>query len=112
MQGMNAKTGKPLQGIEHLKQSITDILATPIGSRVMLRHYGSRLPFLLDQPVNANLVTEIQASVVEALEKFEKRVSISRVTVDTVSGGQVNLTIEGFYLPDSRAIRLQNITIQ
>ncbi len=40
MRGMNANTGKELEGIEHLKQSIIDILTTPIGSRVMRRDYA------------------------------------------------------------------------
>jgi len=30
--GMNAETGRELKGLEHLKQSIADILNTPIGS--------------------------------------------------------------------------------
>ncbi len=39
MKGMSAETGKALEGLEHLKQSITDILTTPIGSRIMRREY-------------------------------------------------------------------------
>ena len=41
--GMNKVSGKPLLGIEHLKQSIIDILTTPIRIRVMRREYGSRV---------------------------------------------------------------------
>ena len=47
MTGMDRETGKSLSGIEHLRQSIRDILTTPIGSRVMRRDYGSRLFELL-----------------------------------------------------------------
>jgi phage baseplate assembly protein W len=39
MRGMNNKTGKELEGIKHLKQSMIDILTTPTGSRIMRRDY-------------------------------------------------------------------------
>lgn len=65
---MNAQTGKPLEGIEHLKQSVRDILTTPIGSRVMRRDYGSRLFELIDNPTNPETVAEIIAASAEALK--------------------------------------------
>ncbi|ODS22673.1 hypothetical protein AB835_12830 [Candidatus Endobugula sertula] len=112
MQGMNAETGKALNGIEHLKQSIHDILSTPVGTRVMRRSYGSRLMYLLDQPMNAYLIATIQAAVVEALDHYESRIKLNRVVVDNTADGRVDLTIEGFYVPDRRVIRLENITIR
>ncbi len=112
MQGMNAETGAYLEEMDHLEQSIKDILGTPIGTRIMRRNYGSRLMYLLDQPTNAGLVADIQAAVVDALNKYESRVSISRVSVNTVADGHIDLTIDGYYVPDSRVIRLENITIQ
>lgn len=55
MRGMDAKTGKVLEGIDHLKQSIIDILTTPVNSRIMRRSYGSRLLELVDKPINRDL---------------------------------------------------------
>ncbi len=55
MKGMDAKTGKTLEGIEHLKQSIIDILTTPVNSRIMRRDYGSRLFELVDKPISRDL---------------------------------------------------------
>ncbi len=112
MQGMNAKTGEMLEGIEHLEQSIRDILSTPVGTRVMRRSYGSRLMYLLDQPMNDRLIADIQAAVAEALGRYEPRVKLSRVVVNAVNSGRIDLSIEGFYVPDSRVIRLENITVQ
>ncbi len=40
------------------------------------------------------------------------RVKLSRIIIDTAESGRIDLTIEGFYVPDSRVIRLENITIQ
>ena len=51
-QGLNAATGRPIADLEHIRQSIADILATPIGTRVMRRSYGSLLPELIDQPMH------------------------------------------------------------
>ena len=71
--GMNAETGRELTGLEHLKQSIADILNTPIGSRVMRRDYGSRLFELIDAPINRSTVVDIVAETAEALMKWEDR---------------------------------------
>lgn len=51
--GMNRETGKALTGIEHIQQSIRDILVTPIGSRVMRRKYGSALVYRLCRTITA-----------------------------------------------------------
>lgn len=109
---MNAETGGAMEEMEHLEQSVRDVLLTPIGTRVMRRRYGSRLMSLLDQPMNDFLIASIQAAVVEALSNYEPRVKLSRVTVNGADSGRLSITIEGFYVPDSRAIRLENISLQ
>ena len=43
MIGMDRHTGLPISGIEHLRQSIADILSTPLGSRRQRMEYGSKL---------------------------------------------------------------------
>ncbi|HCF6085938.1 TPA: phage baseplate protein, partial [Pseudomonas aeruginosa] len=35
MIGLDRRTGQPLSGVAHLKQSIEDILTTPLGTRRM-----------------------------------------------------------------------------
>lgn len=50
MNGVNCRTGKRLSGAVHLRQSVSDILNTPVGSRVLVRDYGSDLFELLDSP--------------------------------------------------------------
>ncbi len=112
MKGMHAQTGKVLNGMKHLEQSIKDILSTPIGTRIMRRSYGSRLMYLLDQPVNENLVATIQVAITEALGYYEPRLKLSQVAVNDVAEGRIDFTIEGHYLPDNRIIRLENLTIQ
>lgn len=48
--GMNRSDGLTVTDLEHISQSIGDILRTPVGSRVMRRDYGSLLASMIDQP--------------------------------------------------------------
>lgn len=111
MRGMDAQTGRVLSGIEHLKQSVQDILTTPIGSRVMRRDYGSRLFDLIDSPGNPATVADIVAESAQALKKWEKRIEVSRVLVTSVLPGAVTLTIEGKYKPNGESITLEGIEV-
>ena len=45
---MNRETGAAISTVEHIGQSIRDILTTRLGTRVMRREYGSLLPELVD----------------------------------------------------------------
>lgn len=112
MQGMNRVTGKPLSGSDHLAQSIRDLLTTPIGSRVMLREYGSRIPELVDRPTNALLDVELHAAVAEALDRWEPRFRLTSVQItERSSAGRITISIEGVVVADGRAVRLEGITV-
>jgi phage baseplate assembly protein W len=114
MIGMNNTTGKALEGLEHLRQSIRDILTTPIGTRVMRRDYGSRLFELIDRPVNSGWVMDAYAHTAEALDRWEPRFALSEVKTepgDDIEGGHAILTLVGRYLPDGEEIRLEGIII-
>ncbi|RUR27699.1 GPW/gp25 family protein [Vreelandella nanhaiensis] len=92
MTGINAQTGKKLDGIEHIRQSIADIITTPIGSRVMRRDYGSLVPELLDMPMTDALLMQIYAATVIAVSKWEPRVRITgtrRIVSTTAPGAAV-----------------------
>lgn len=112
MQGMNVSTGKPLDGMEHLRQSVRDILTTPIGSRVMRRGYGSRLFDLTDRPLNPSTITKIYAATVEALGRWEPRLHVTKVQAETGEGGRVTLAIEGQYRPDGRNVRINGVEVR
>ncbi|WP_415720616.1 GPW/gp25 family protein [Photobacterium ganghwense] len=111
MKGMDAATGRALSGMEHLKQSVRDILTTPVGSRVMRRDYGSRLFDLIDNPGNPETVADIVAESAQALKKWEKRIEVSRVRVVAAQPGNVLLTIEGRYRPNGQPITLEGIEV-
>lgn len=87
---MNRFTGEKITSeTEHIKQSIADILLTPIGSRLQRRDYGSRIPELIDRPINHALLIQLAASAVMALHKWEPRVQITQFKPELVEGGIV-----------------------
>ena len=112
MRGVDASSGKALTGLGHLKQSIRDILTTPIGTRVMRRDYGSRLFELVDAPLNGSTVVEIIVATAEALAKWEPRLRLISVQVESAGdSGVVTLNLEGEYLPDGKPITLEGVSI-
>ena len=111
MTGINAATGKHLSGLDHLKQSVWDILTTPIGSRVMRRDYGSRLFELIDAPANRETIADIYAATAEAIMKWEPRIDLKQVEITSMAAGSVELTLYGNYLPDGQPITLDGIVV-
>ena len=114
MTGTNAQTGKELTGLAHLRQSVRDILTTPIGTRVMRRDYGSRLHELVDAPLSPELQTDIYAAVTDALGLWEPRLRIERVKVVAApadSDAHMLIDIIGIYLPTGETVRLEGIEV-
>ncbi|VVO49839.1 hypothetical protein PS862_00254 [Pseudomonas fluorescens] len=97
MIGMDRHTGLPISGIEHLRQSIADILGTPIGSRVMLPEYGSKVRRFVDLPVNAGWKSAVQAEAARALGRWEKRLKLESIQVVAVLDGQVRFRVRGTF---------------
>ena len=110
--GMSRVNGRELTGIEHLRQSIIDILTTPLGTRVMRRDYGSRLFELIDAPVNRETLVDIYAAVAEALNKWEDRLHLQQVDITSAKIGQLILSLTGKYVLDGKVIKIDGIVIQ
>lgn len=77
--GMSRTTGALLSPDDHLRQSIYDLLMTPLGSRILRRDYGSLLPFLIDQPANPATKLKLMAAIATAIVKWEPRVKVRQV---------------------------------
>jgi hypothetical protein len=108
---MNINTGKTISEIAHIKQSIANILTTPIGSRIMRRNYGSRIFEKIDNPINGELIAEIYSDVVEALFIWEPRFEVEQVTVQSIKKGKITIDLEGSFLKEGKKIVLENIEI-
>jgi len=93
--GMSRGTGRSVEDLAHIQQSIADILATPVGSRVMRRDYGSLLSELLDSPQNPALRLQIMAACYCAILKWEPRVRLTGITFETTADGKMVVDITG-----------------
>ncbi|MCI4588603.1 GPW/gp25 family protein [Sphingobium sp. BYY-5] len=95
MTGMARSSGAALDGLDHIRQSVGDILSTPVGSRVGRRDYGSLLPDLIDQPMTAANILRLYAATALALSRFEDRIRLRRVGLSTGERrGQAIVTID------------------
>ncbi|MCO7519178.1 MULTISPECIES: GPW/gp25 family protein [unclassified Pseudomonas] len=106
MIGMDRRTGLPVAGVAHLRQSIEDILGTTVGSRRMRPEYGCQLRRYVDLPVNDGWKSAVQAEVARALGRWEPRLRLERVRVLAVVGGKIDLQLTGEYLGDSAVLEV------
>ncbi|MEX6677988.1 GPW/gp25 family protein [Pseudomonas sp. W2Oct36] len=97
MIGMDRVTGKPLTGLAHLRQSIGDILSTPLGARRMRPEYGSALRRYVDLPVTEGWKGAVQAEAARALGRYEPRVVISSIQAVAVSDGKISFRLTADY---------------
>lgn len=115
MLGMNRQSGTSLAGIEHLKQSVVDILTTPIGTRIMRLDYGSDLPRLVDRPTGPELLIDLYIAVAVlspgALDRWEPRLASERVRAVQVGPGQIELALSGLLRPEGTPVTLDGIVI-
>lgn len=93
--GMNRETGKALADLEHIRQSVRDILLTPLGSRVMRRRYGSLLSALIDQPQNDALRLQIMSACYVAILQWEPRVRLTAINFDPDFDGSMVVELSG-----------------
>lgn len=105
---MNRTNGSAIGDLDHLHQSVSDILTTPIGSRVMRRDYGSQIMELIDQPFNGTTKLRAYAAIAMGLMRWEPRLSISRVQISQgTEASQAIIDLEGTRIDTNQAISLQ-----
>jgi phage baseplate assembly protein W len=82
----------PLDGLDHIRQSVADILSTPMGTRVGRRLWlaGARA---IDQPMTPANILRLYAATAVALTRWEDRLRLRRVglVVGERPGAQVVL---------------------
>jgi phage baseplate assembly protein W len=95
MRGMSVATGKPIEGAEHLRQSVADILTTPLGTRVCRRDYGSELFALIDQAMTPAGRLRLFAATAMALLRWEPRLKLTAIALVADAPGRWRLTLDG-----------------
>ncbi|KRR21708.1 GPW/gp25 family protein [Bradyrhizobium retamae] len=101
-------TGRPLEGIDDVWQSIATILSTPLAGLVMARDFGSKMPRLVDRAVSQVTLIEFYAAVPDAINRInpealmaeEPRFRIIQMTLaDMTDAGHATFDIDGIYYP-------------
>lgn len=85
--------GTKMKYLASIEESIKDILLTPLGSRVMLPDYGSRIFELIDRKVDDEFRADLACYVIEAVEKWETRVKIDEVKLISLKDHKLNFKI-------------------
>jgi phage baseplate assembly protein W len=86
-------------GSDVISQSIRTILDTPLGSRVNNNEFGSSVRDLIFEPNDIILKDLLYYAIVVALQRWEKRISITSVKFATedndsaIPSNQINITI-------------------
>lgn len=111
MRGMDARTGRAIDGMDHLNQSIGKCINTPLRSRVGRRLFGAELIDLVDAPANQATAVRLYAAVATVLMKYEPRLRLTRVRLvpDPARPGSVTIDVEGTtnISPDAVSVRVQ-----
>lgn len=111
MLGMDRDTGKLLSGTDHIRQSIVDILTTPLGTRVMLPEYGSKLFDLVDNPTDPSLAMRIIMESAGAIARWEPRVRIDRINVLAVDIGKITILIIATDIETQQRLEFNNMEL-
>lgn len=91
--GVDPVTGTLVSGDDHLRLSLRAILTTLIGSCVMDRDFGSRVPALLDAPIGPAVIADLVSATAEAIYRWEPRVVLKRVLVASAAAGRLSVDL-------------------
>lgn len=95
MTGLSPANGRAVPEIsdDYVRRSVADVLTTPMGSRVMRRDYGSYLPELVDQPMNAATRLKLYGAAAMALMRWHRRSRLKAVRL-AVEGSSAVLQLD------------------
>ena len=93
--GMNQQDGTRLTELDHMRQSVRDILLTPVGSRLMRREYGSLIPNLMDEAQNRATRLRVMAATYGALCRWEPRIRLTTINITSASDGSMVVDLSG-----------------
>lgn len=73
--GINARP-ELLNNVAAINNSLYNLMSCPIGQRPFLRAYGSRLPFLLQEPADEITASEIRLDLYQSIRRWEPRITL------------------------------------
>jgi len=98
--GIDATSGRIVNGWAHVLQSLSDIYTTGFGERVIREWYGSFVPHLLGRLITPEEVTPFFVAITSAIEQWEPRYRVSEIKVlKATRDGALHFYIDGEYRP-------------
>lgn len=107
--GMSKVDGSSLSGVDHLRQSIYDILTTRRGERIMRPEYGSGIHELLDNPCTQEFIVDLYYECLAAIHRWEPRVRVIRIGAQITNPGQVNIDLTTYF--ENYQVHIPGLTI-
>lgn len=89
-----AKGVEMVSDLEDIRQSLTILLDTALGERVMQPKYGASLQDMVFEPITSSMVSLIEDIVQTAIIYHEARIQLLNVSIDTSQEVQGLLPIE------------------
>lgn len=109
-QGTDRNTGRLISGVPYLWQRLSDVIATPLGSLVGRRDFGSRLFEMLDRNVDSGFYMDTYIRLAEAINNKANGLDdfrLSTMRVDRPAPAQVEIYISGQLLVDGQALDVE-----
>ena len=81
--------------VQDIEQSLTILLSTRVGERVMQHRYGCNMEKLLFEPLDTTLQAYMQDLVKTAILYFEARIILNKVSLDPeVNEGRIMINVD------------------
>ncbi len=101
--GIDQITGKPIQGLPHLVQSLGKIWATHLNTRVMRLQFGSDIRSLLSEDLTPAIALALYNELVVSAARFEPEYALTELQlVRLTDAGVLGVRHAGLYYPEGR----------
>lgn len=115
-QGTDRNTGRLISGVPYLWQRLSDVIATPVGSLVGRRDFGSRMFEMLDRNVDSGFYMDAFVRLAEAINNPANGLDDFRLTtmrVERPAEHNVEIYLSGYLLDGDSAmpVELEGVTL-
>lgn len=81
--------------VEDINQSLSILLSTQVGERIMQPRYGCNIKQLVFEPLDSSLQTYVQDLIHNAILDFEPRIILNSVKLEpSASEGRINIYLD------------------
>lgn len=92
--------------LSDIEKSLTRILTTPLGSRVLEPTFGSNLHLLVDRRVDKTWMMLFSKYVYEAIKLWEPRVKLQKA-LPKIVGEKVSVELEYLVVDENQIVKLE-----